>query len=228
VRRHQHGNAALARKTYEELAQLNLMSEIEKGTGFIKQQSGRLLDHATADKDALALPARKFGHGPVEQIMKLEAPGDLANDLDIAVGFEAERAPVRGAAGSQDLGHGLLRLGRRRLREIRDSTRQLTTGPLPDGAPFPHNVTREGKLPEQRAKKRALAGAVGAQECNDLASGKREGDAAQDAAVAVGEVEIGTFEKVHNAPARRRDRQRRARKNGPPSNPVRTPTGSCE
>ena len=54
---HQHGDASLAGQADEELAQLDLVAEIEKCIGFIQQQSGGLLNQAAADEDALPLAA---------------------------------------------------------------------------------------------------------------------------------------------------------------------------
>src|SRR5439155_1458539 len=141
-------------------------------------------------------------------------------------GGATEQRQRGGTAQGDDLPHGEREEGLEYLRDDCDPSCDLAPRERPEVAAVEADIT--GPLDEesrQRAQQRRLPGSVRADQAHDLARADADVAVVEHFAVAVSGDDRACRERGHTS-IRRRWRSRRPRKNGPPTSPVTTPTGS--
>jgi hypothetical protein len=186
------GELAVAGEAAEELPELGLVLEVEEGVRLVEEEGPGFLGEGAAEEGALALAAGELFHRGVEEGGEVEEGGGFADDVEVAGGFDAERAEVGGAAGAEDAGDGLAGLVGGGLGEVGDDAGEVAEAVGGEGLVEPLDGAGGGaELAEEEAEERGLAGAVGAEEDGDVACVDGEGEVAEDGVFrAVGEGEV--------------------------------------
>jgi hypothetical protein len=69
----------------EKFEEIDLVSEVEEGAGFVEEEDARLLDQTAGDEDALALAAGEVVDGAVEEVGEVEESGGFLDDVQVVL-----------------------------------------------------------------------------------------------------------------------------------------------
>src|SRR5690606_19233203 len=159
------GDAAGRGERGDELKDLHLVADVERGGGLVEHERVGLLRERARDAHELALAARERGEGAVGEAEHVAAGHGLLDRHAVGLSLAAPVAEVGVAAHGDEFAHGD---GERELLVLRhdaDAAGQLTRRPLRQRAP---RVTRLARLRRERAEQhpeqRGLARAVGAED----------------------------------------------------------------
>ena len=193
----QHDAEIVAREIADAREHQRLVAEVEARGRLVEHQDRRLLGERAGDQGKLALAAGNAGVVVRRELGDAE-PGELfARDALVGRARAGERLDPRGAAHQHHVEHRERELGHVRLRHIGETPRDLGGPQLGERHAVDQHGAAERRLqPEQRAKQRGLAGAVRAEQAEDLARPQRQRDVAGDQMAAVADRKGARFE-VH-------------------------------
>ena len=227
VRGHEDAQA-LAGEVLDGREDLHLVVVVEVGGGLVHHERLGLLRQGARHEHHLLLAARHLLVEAVGQVRHLQA---LKRRLHgpLVVGMMARRPrEVRHAPHAHHLAGGVGEGQARVLRHVGHVQRPLLHGEARHVLPVHHHGARLGFLKAQHAaQKRRLAGAVGAQQAQDLAVVQGERHALEHLAAAgpVGVVDVGDLKHYSHSFLVRTSRNTNT---GVPMSAVSTPRGRSE
>ena len=155
----------------EQLEQLELMAHVERRRRLVEHQGRRLLRQRPRQQHALALAARQLAERARRQLEDAGVGHGALGGGDVGGGLEAERAEPRASAHEHDLERRERELERLVLQHGGDQARALARRQRREIALVDGDLAgRRRQQAEQEARQRRLAGAVGAEDADELAA----------------------------------------------------------
>src|SRR5207245_2613236 len=210
----------------DERERRQLVGGVQVRGRLVEEQDVSLLCERHGEDGLLTLAARDLRDRPVRERQERELVERAIDCRAVDGGGATEQRQPGGTAQGDDLPHGEREEGLEYLRDDRDPSCDLAPRERPEVAAVEADITGpRDEESRQRAQQRRLPGSVRADQAHDLARADADVAVVEHFAVAVSGDDRACRERGHTS-IRRRWRSRRPRKNGPPTSPVTTPTGS--
>src|SRR5579862_4046665 len=200
-----------------------LVAEVEVRGGLVHEEVPRLAGERACDEGELALAAAHAVDRPLGERGDAKPREARQGELAIAFAGHGEDSAMGRASHLHHLEDAEVEVALRGLRDVGEARRALASRPRLEAASVECHVARKRcDEPQECAKQRRLAAAVGSEQAHDLARGKFEIHAVADTMAAESEIEGARGERHE---ARLKATARRAMNTGVPTNAVTTPGG---
>ena len=225
MHRREDAEITLVTQTVDEIQDVLLMTDVERGRRLVEQQHGGLLRERPGDDHALAFTAGERIDGARRELPELEGVERGARGVDVRPADRPEDPVMGRAAEEHVVEHPHPGRDDGRLRDDRDGARPIAITHLLDGRP--HHPDRTGlrrQHPGQRPQQRGLPRAVRPEDAHPFVRRDRQRHAVEEASPVALDRDAGTRESLTHPVVPLLVRSTTT-KNGAPTIAVTTPIG---